>query len=89
MRSRGRLVDYTAAHIQHMQKALTYMNIQLDHVISDLTGMKIIRAILDGEKDPKKLAEQCDMRRKPNIQTIEQALSGRAPFHVKAALSCA
>ncbi|ESY30766.1 hypothetical protein X747_31975 [Mesorhizobium sp. LNJC384A00] len=43
------LVDYAAAHIQHMQKALMEMNLQLRHVVSDITGvtgMKIIRAIV-------------------------------------------
>ncbi|SFB35191.1 hypothetical protein SAMN04515620_14824 [Collimonas sp. OK607] len=57
-RARERHTDYAAAHIQHMQKALTFMNIQLHHVISTVTGvtgMKIIRAIVAGERDPDKL----------------------------------
>ena len=32
LRLRERLVDYAAAHIQHMQKALTFMNLQLHQV---------------------------------------------------------
>ena len=38
LRSREQHLDYAAAHIQHMQKALTFMNLQLHHVISDITG---------------------------------------------------
>ena len=54
LRQRERLLDYAAAHIQHMQKALTRMNLQLHHVVSDITGvtgMSIIRAIVEGERD--------------------------------------
>ena len=53
MRQRERLTEYAAAHIQHMQKALMEMNLQLHHVVSDITGatsMKIIRAIVAGER---------------------------------------
>ena len=45
LRLRERHLDYAAAHIQHMQKALTFMNLQLHHVVADVTGvtgMKII-----------------------------------------------
>src|ERR687898_1299846 len=46
LRQRERLLDYAAAHIQHMQKALTQMNLQIHHVVTDITGatgMRIIR----------------------------------------------
>jgi len=59
MRVRDRHLEYAAAHIQHMQKSLTHMNLQLHHVVSDVTGvtgMKIIRAIVAGERDPDVLA---------------------------------
>src|SRR5438477_2106596 len=59
LRQRERLLDYGAAHIQHIQKALIQMNLQLHHVVSDITGvtgMHIIRAIVAGERDPDKLA---------------------------------
>jgi transposase len=59
VRHRQMLVRYRAAHIQHMQKALQLMNIQLTNVLSDITGvtgMKIIRAIVGGERDPRVLA---------------------------------
>src|SRR5271157_351485 len=56
LRQRERLLEYAASHIQHMQKALTEMNLQLHHVVADITGatgLRIIRAILSGEHDPK------------------------------------
>ena len=56
VRQRERLLEYAASHIQHMQKALTEMNLQLHHVVADITGatgLRIIRAILAGEHDPK------------------------------------
>src|SRR6202023_2669223 len=55
LRHRERLLDYAATHIQHMQKALMQMNLQLHHVVSDITGatgMRIIRAVVAGEATP-------------------------------------
>jgi transposase len=78
-RQRDRLIRYTSAHVQHMQKALTEMNVQLHKVISDITGttgMRIIRAILDGERDPLKLAQMRDPRIKSSAETIAKALQG-------------
>jgi transposase len=79
MRQRERLTEYAAAHIQHMQKALMEMNLQLHHVVSDITGatgMKIIRAIVDGERDPDVLATCRDVRCKSSPETIRAALVG-------------
>ena len=62
---RERLLDYAASHIQHMQKSLTEMNLQLHHVVSDITGatsMRIIRAIIGGERNPAVLALLRDTR---------------------------
>src|SRR5262249_12574827 len=59
-RQRESLVQMAAHHTQHMQKALDQMNIQLHHVISDITGvtgLAIIDAILGGERDPNTLAQ--------------------------------
>ena len=59
LRQRAMLLTYASHHIQHMQKALTQMNIKLQHVVSDVTGetgMASMRAILAGERDPVKLA---------------------------------
>src|SRR5947207_12700004 len=79
MRHRQMLIEYAAAHVQHMQKALTQMNLQLQHVISDitgLTGMRIVRAIVSGERDCKKLASMRHERTHANEATIEKALEG-------------
>src|SRR5205814_9820689 len=79
MRHRQMLIEYGAAHVQHMQKALTQMNLQLQHVISDITGstgMKIIRAIVAGERDRRRLAAFRDLRTKANEETIARALEG-------------
>ena len=79
MRQRERLLEYAASHIQHMQKALTEMNLQLHHVVADITGatgLRIIRAILSGEHDPKVLAGLRDYRCHSSAETIEKALTG-------------
>jgi transposase len=79
LRQRERLLDYAAAHIQHMQKALTQMNLQLQHVVADITGatgLRIIRAIVGGERDPAVLAALRDHRCKASEETIRQALVG-------------
>jgi transposase len=86
LRHRERLIEYAASHIQHMQKALMQMNVQLHHVVADitgLTGMKIVRAIVAGVHDPRVLAENRDARCKASIETIQQALTGNyRPEHV-------
>jgi transposase len=63
MRIRADLVSMGAQHVQHMQKALDRLNVKIHVVISDITGvsgMKIIEAILAGERDPQKLVRLCD-----------------------------
>ena len=86
LRHRERLVDYAAAHIQHMQKALTQMNVQLHHVVTDITGvtgMRIIRAIVAGTQAPAALAEFRDARCAASPETIREALTGNyRPEHV-------
>jgi len=79
LRHRERLLEYAAAHIQHMQKALMLMNVQLHHVVSDITGatgMKIIRAIVAGNHDPATLASYRDIRCQASVETITEALIG-------------
>ena len=86
LRQRERLLEYAASHIQHMQKSLMQMNLQLHHVVSDITGvtgMKIIRAILAGERSPDELAKHRDVRCKSSTETIQKALTGNyLPEHV-------
>jgi transposase len=79
LRHRERLVEYAASHVQHMQKAMMQMNIQLHHVVRDIkgvTGMKIMKAIVEGERDPRALAKHRDVRCKASIDEIEAALVG-------------
>lgn len=79
MRQRAMLVKYAGQHIQHMEKALTQMNVQLQHAVSDITGvtgMRIIRAILAGERVPGKLAAMRDPGCQKDVATIAKALQG-------------
>lgn len=82
MRQRAMLVlprKDAGQHVQPMHKALVQMNVQLQHVIEDITGatgMRIIRAILDGERDPHRLAALRDQRCKNSVTTIAKALEG-------------
>ena len=86
LRQRERLVEYAAAHIQHMQKALMEMNLQLHHVVSDITGvtgMLIIRALVGGERDLDILASYRDVRCHASVETIKAALNGNdRPEHI-------
>jgi transposase len=78
-RQRDMLIASNASCVQRMQKALAQMNLHLSIVLSDitgLTGMKIIRSIVAGERDPKKLAQLRDVRCKQPIDVIEKSLTG-------------
>jgi transposase len=77
-RQRSMLVQQASDHIQHMQKALSQMNVQLHNVLSDITGetgMRIIRAIVNGERCPNLLASHRDRRCKNSLETIEKSLT--------------
>jgi len=79
VRQREMLVRYASDHIQHLQKALTQMNVKLQHVVTDVTGvtgMAIIRAIVAGERDPKVLAAHRQAGCKHDESTIAKALEG-------------
>src|SRR5437764_4971169 len=81
VRQRQRLLEYAASHIQHMQKALTEMTLQLHHVVTDITGatgLRIIRAILGGERDPA-LACLRHSSCHSSAATIAKALTGSYP----------
>jgi transposase len=78
-RQRNDLVQSAGRHILRMQKALTQMNLQLANVLSDVSGMTgqaIIKAILKGERDPRKLAALRDYRVRANEEQIAQSLEG-------------
>ncbi len=79
MRQREMLVQASSMHIQHMQKALQQMNLLLHNVVSDitgLTGMKIIKAIIAGERDAKVLAKHRNYRCQSSAATIAKSLVG-------------
>lgn len=79
-RHRDNLVSSSASEIQHMQKALQQMNLHLHHVLSDITGLsglRIIDAILDGQRDPEQLAKLRDKRvYKSTPRQMQAALVG-------------
>ena len=78
-RQRNVLVQDAVRHIQRVQKTLTQMNLQLANVISDIdgvTGQAIVKAILQGERDPWKLAQLRDPRIKASPEQIAQSLEG-------------
>jgi hypothetical protein len=73
------LIDYASSHVLHIQKALSLMNIQLKNVIRDVmgtTGMQIIRAIVEGQRDPIKLAKYRDPKCKNSEDVIRESLIG-------------
>ena len=78
-RQRGMLLRSQGRHVQHMQKALTQMNIQLANVISDVageTGQKILRAIVGGERDGQVLAKLKNVRIRASTEEIAKSLQG-------------
>ena len=78
-RHRDMLLSYQARHVQHLQKAMTQMNVQLHHVISDImgvTGQAIVRAIVAGERDAATLAKLRDRRIKADETEVAAALQG-------------
>lgn len=78
-RHRDNLIQLATLHLQHMQKALDQMNLQIHHVISDLdgtTGLAIMDAILAGERDPHKLAQLRHPRVRASEETIMKSLVG-------------
>jgi transposase len=86
VRQRANLVRLSGCHIQRMQKALELMNLKLTKVLGDVTGvtgLKIIRALLAGEGDPRVLAQLRDRRCKHTLEEIAVALDGRyRPEHL-------
>lgn len=79
LRHRAQLLEHRAPHIQHMQKALLQMNIQLTQAVTDVmgvTGQKIIRMILMGERNPETLAALREPGCKHSEEDIAKALTG-------------
>jgi transposase len=79
LRHRSELVTAASQHVQHMHKALTQMNLQIHHVISDITGvtgLAIVDAILAGQRDAAELAKLRDPHIKADAETIHKSLVG-------------
>jgi len=79
LRHRSELVMAASQHVQHMHKALTQMNLQIHHVISDITGvtgLAIVDAILAGQRDAAELAKLRDPHIKAQAETIRKSLVG-------------
>ena len=85
-RHRASLIQMAAEHVLHMQKALDQMNVQIHRVLNDITGvsgLKIIDAILAGERDPLTLARLCHGGVKNSEDTISKSLQGDyRPEHI-------
>lgn len=80
LRLRADHVSMAAAHVQHMQQALERMNIKLHDVISSLTGasgLAVVRAILEGQRDPERLLALCDMQvQRAKADRVKESLRG-------------
>jgi len=89
-------LSMAASHIQHMQRALDLMNVRLHTVISQIhgvSGLRVIRAILAGERDPHKLATLCDLqilskKREQVIKSLEGNWREHHLFALRQALEC-
>jgi transposase len=79
LRHRDSMVKAASSHVQHIQKSLTQMNLQIHHAISNITGvtgLAILDAILAGERNPEILANLRDPRIKADRKTIVKSLTG-------------
>jgi transposase len=86
LRHRTTLIESAGTHVQRMQKALVQMNVQLPLVVSDIagvTGLRMLRDIVAGERDPQRLAQHRDYRCRASEAEIVAALTGNyRPEHV-------
>ena len=86
LRHRSALIEGASAQVQRMQKALVQMNVQLPLVVSDITGvtgMRILRDIVAGQRDPQALARHRDRRCRASAAELVAALTGNyRPEHL-------
>jgi transposase len=86
MRHRETLVQMASVHVQHMHKSLELMNLQIHHVISDITGvtgLAIVDAIIRGSSNPVELANLRDRRIRVSRETMIKSLVGDyRPEHI-------
>ena len=79
VRHRNTLTQSAAKEVLHIQKSLELMNIKIHKVISDIlgkSGTNILQAIIDGERDPEKLAAHRDLRIRASKEDIIKSLEG-------------
>ena len=79
LRHRQNLMESINQQVQHIHKCLTQMNLQIHHVLSDITGqsgLRMLDAILSGERDAQKLAAFRDQRVRASLQDILKSLEG-------------
>lgn len=96
LRLRERYISESAKAVLHMQKALTLMNIRLHQVLSQIhgaSGMRVLKAILDGETDPYQLIELCDKRIQDNkydqvIASLEGHYRPEYLYELSDAIAC-
>lgn len=96
LRLRSDHVTMAASHVQHLQKALERMNVKLHDVISSVvgvSGLKVVRAILAGERRPGELLKLCDAQiQKKKADAVKESLRGTWKaehlFALKQALAC-
>jgi transposase len=84
LRARKQLIREQTSHIQRIQKTLEEANIKLDSVISDVMGVsgrRMIEAMIDGVRNPHKLAALADRRIKASPKVLYDALHGRLTDH--------
>lgn len=77
IRHRDNLIRSASREVLHLQKAMEQMNLKLDNVFSDIlgkSGQAIIKAILDGDRDSKKLSAMADPRYKTSKEEIMKSL---------------
>src|SRR5215470_11513944 len=86
MRHRQSLVEMSCMHVQHMHKSMDQMNLQIHHVISDITGvtgLAIVDAIVAGNTNPEELVKLRDYRIKASVETVTKSLVGDyRPEHI-------
>jgi len=94
-RHRGSLIEMAAEHVLHIQKALDQMNLQIHRVLNDITGLsglRILDAILAGNRDSVALAQLCHPRVKSSQDRVAKALEGdyreEHVFALKQSLEC-
>jgi transposase len=79
LRERNTMIDQRSDWVRRIQKSLDQMNVCVHHAVSDITGvtgMAMIRAIVDGERDPRTLAQMRDRRCQKSEEQIANELTG-------------